>query len=104
MLEDHADRAADVAQVGIAESGELAAVDLDAAARGAVEQVDAADERALSGAGTADDAEDFAGTDVDGDVLERVKDRSVRADVGLGDVFELDHGGCRKEPSGAAGR
>ena len=58
-----------------------------------IEQIDAANERALTGAGSTDDAKDFSWADRNRDVLERLEDFTVVADVGLRDVFEFDHEG-----------
>ena len=102
VLEDHADGAADLAQIVVGKLREILAVDDDAAARRAVEQVDAAYKRALACARATDDAEDFSGADVYGDILERIKRRSVRTDVSLRNVFELDHGMRSKEDCGGS--
>jgi hypothetical protein len=68
MLEHHADVAARGAQLGVAELQQVAAVDDDLAAGGAVEQIEAAHQRAFARAAAADDAEHLARLDVQVDV------------------------------------
>ena len=91
VLEDHADAAAAFAQLVFGELGEVLAVDRDGAFAWAVEKVDAAHERALAGAGAADDAEDLAGADLDRHVVEGLELPTFRRLVGLGYVVKLDH-------------
>ena len=93
MLKDHANGTANIAKICVAELRQILAVNDDAAAGRAIEQIDAANERALTGAGSTDDAEDFSWADRNRDVLERLEDFTVVADVGLCDVFEFDHEG-----------
>ena len=61
-LEDHADGTADRLQVG---GPDLHTVRMDVAAIDRLQPVDAAQERALAGAGAADDGHHFAGLDVE---------------------------------------
>ena len=102
VLENHADRAAYLAQFVVGEFVEHAAVDIDRARGGAVEEVDAAHERAFPGARATDDAEDFSGLDVDRDVLQGVEDFTLGSAIRLSDVLKLDHGvgafARRREP------
>ena len=65
MLEDHTNRASFLSQFGIRHFGQILAVDDDGPGSRAVEKVDAANQRALTGAASADNAEDIAGFDVD---------------------------------------
>ena len=60
VLEDHADLAAGLGQLAIAEGGQVLAIDHHLAVGGPLEQVDAANEGALAGAGGTDHTEDFA--------------------------------------------
>lgn len=76
MLEDHADTAARLpefpsgARSAPGEGGEVLPGDGDRAGGGLLQQVDAADERGLAGAGLADDAVDLAFADVEIDAVE----------------------------------
>ena len=93
VLKDHANGTANIAKICVAELRQILTVNDDAAAGRAIEQIDAANERALTGAGSTDDAKDFSCADRNRDVLERLEDFTVVADVGLRDVFEFDHEG-----------
>ena len=88
-LEYHADLASRGAQLLVGERGHVRAVDCDGAAGGPLEQVHAADQRALARAGEADDAEDLARLDVEGDVLESVDGGAAGAE-GLAEVADFD--------------
>ena len=91
VLEDHADRTAGFTEFRFREVGENLAVYDDVPRRGTVEKIDAAHERALPGARAPDDAEDFARTDFERNVLERIKGLPFGRRVGLRDVLEFDH-------------
>lgn len=75
VLEDHADPAARPAQFparpgsASGQGGEVVAVDAHGARGGAFQEVDAADERGLAGAGLADDAVHLAFADVQVDAV-----------------------------------
>ena len=60
MLEHHADVATRGAQLGIGQLHQVATVDDDLACRGAVEQIQAAHQRAFARTGATNDAEHFA--------------------------------------------
>ena len=87
LLEDHADRTAGFTEFRFREVGENLAVYDDVPRRGTVEKIDAAHERALPGARAPDDAEDFARTDFERNVLERIKGLPLGRRVGLRDVL-----------------
>ena len=76
MLEDHADTAAGLAQLlagagaAAGEGGEVDAVHRHGARGGALQKVDAADERGLAGAGLADDAVHLALAHLEIDAVE----------------------------------
>ena len=76
MLEDHADTAACLPQfparsrAAAGQRGEVLAGDGHRAGGGALQEVDAADERGLAGAGLADDAVHLAFADVQIDAVQ----------------------------------
>ena len=90
MLEDHPDLAAEAAQAGGVEGGDVLAGDQDAAGRGLLEAVDQAQQGALAGAGMADQAEHL--TLLDAQVGGLQGGNVPPGDpIGLLDVVELDH-------------
>jgi hypothetical protein len=100
VLEDHADTAARPAQLpagaGSApgEGGEVLSGDGDRAGGGTLQQVDAADERGLAGAGLADDAVHLAFADVEIDAVQG-GDLTAAGAVDLGQACGGDHVGFR---------
>ena len=70
LLQHDADLAA---QPGDVDHREVDAVDQHAAALGHVEPLDQLGERALAGAGGADDADDLAGLDAEADVVQHLR-------------------------------
>ena len=60
VLEDHADLAASLSQIPLAEGDQVLAIDDDLPLGGALQQVDAADEGTLAGTGGTDHPEDLA--------------------------------------------
>jgi len=91
-LEDHADGLAAVA--GEFERGhfrEVLAVGDDRARSGAVETGDEIEQRGLSGAGRAEESEEFAGWDGQRDVVDRAN-RGFAEGIVAGDAVELDGG------------
>ena len=84
MLEDHADAAAQRLQFALAQRRDLAAVDLDGAAVGPFEPVEAADQRRLAGAAAADQAEHLAAPHAERHAVERHGGAET-----LADGFEL---------------
>lgn len=90
-LEDRADAAAGIAESGGAEGGEVLAVDDDLARRRALQQVEAACERALARAGRADDGEDLAGGDGELDVVEHGGGVRRTDPEDLGESNDFDH-------------
>lgn len=72
VLKHHADVAARCAQLGVGQLHEVASVDDDLAVRGAVEQIQAAHQRAFARAGAADDAEHLARSDFQIDATQGV--------------------------------
>ena len=77
LLEDHADPLADEVEVPALLAGararalaDVVALEEDLALLGRLEQVDAAQQRALAGAARAEDADDFAFGDVEVDAFE----------------------------------
>jgi hypothetical protein len=100
VLEDHADTAACLAQLlagaGAAadEGGEVLSGDRHGAGGGTLQEVDAADEGGLAGAGLADDAVHLALADVQIDAVEGGDLSTARA-VDLGEALGGDHVGFR---------
>ena len=76
----------------MAQAGNVFAVDEDAPAVGAFEDVEGADQGALAGAGRADDAEDLALGDVQVDVLQR-DDVALAGTVSLVELLDANHVG-----------
>ena len=69
LLEHHADMAAQLAQIGV-RAADLDAVGDDGAGLIGLQPVDAAEQRALAGAGAADDGDHVALGDVERDALQ----------------------------------
>ena len=90
VLKHHANFVARGAQLRIAHGHQIAAIHDHLARCGAVEQIDAAHQRAFARARAADDAEDFTLLNGQVDVLERF-DRPLGALVGQGQVPNVDH-------------
>ncbi len=90
MLEDHAALMACLTQGGGIHRGQVLSVDENPAGARALEQVDAADERRLAGAGEADDAVNRAFGHLQVDILQRLHGTGSAA-VGFGDVVQCDH-------------
>ena len=95
MLEDHADRAARVAQSRLGQGRDVGAVDDDPAGAGLLQAVDEADQGRLAGAGAADHAEDRALRHGEIDVLQRRHGLAVAAGKDLRDLFQA-HDGLRR--------
>ncbi len=95
MLEDHADRAAKLAQALALGVRHPHAAYEDLAARRALQKVDEAHQRRLAGPGGADDAEDLALGDREVDAVER-GNRTILAGKAFGDALEPDH---RRQPA-----
>ena len=89
-LEDHADVLPRLEQIASAELRHVAPVDAHRAGGRPLEEVDAAHERALSGAAQADNAEDLPVLDAQVHIPQRV-DVAGRRGVGLVEMFDFDH-------------
>jgi len=91
VLKDHPDALAEAPQAVGIQRGDVLAVDQDASAGGLLEAVDQTQQRALAGAGVADQTEDFTGGDLQ---LRRLQGRDVSAagPIGFVDLMEFDHG------------
>nr|WP_255515049.1 hypothetical protein [Quadrisphaera sp. INWT6] len=101
-LEDGADAAARLAQLPLAQGGEVAAADEHRARRRALQQRGAGGERRLAGAGRADDGGDLPGGD--GQVEGVQHGGGVLAlPVGFGELAELDHGWVTAGSPGLSG-
>jgi hypothetical protein len=92
VLEDHADLRARVRQLAGARPAravpaDAAAVHAHDARRRLLQEIDAAEQRALARAARPDQADHLAGGDRQGDAVER----AYRAEA-LGEVLDLDHG------------
>ena len=93
-LEDHADGVAAVAgEFDGIDGGEVAAADVDGAGGGTVESGQEIEEGGLAGAGAAEERDEFALADFEGDVVDG-GDGGVAEMVVAGDVLGLDEG-CR---------
>ena len=90
LLKDHADLLALAVELSALERRELHAIDDDASARRAFEQVDTSNQRRLARAGETDNAENFACLDMQAHILHGVHIRPAGFE-GFGDVFELNH-------------
>ena len=88
VLENHGHPTTIRAQLLAGQGGDVAAIDLDSAQRGALEQVDGAHERRLAGVAHADDAENVTVGNLDVDIGEGV-DEPVGLD---GFIRRLDDG------------
>jgi hypothetical protein len=86
MLEDHADPSTDLAQFALAKRDDVLSEDLDAATVGLLQPIEAANERRLSSAAAADDAENFATLHFERHAV----DCRERAEP-LGDIHESQH-------------
>src|SRR5450830_155092 len=73
LLENHADILARIAQRALAQAGQFSASDSNAAAIGAFEQVNQAQQGRFAGAALADQAENIAGINLQRDRFDRVK-------------------------------
>ncbi len=91
MLKDHPDALAETPQAIGIQCGDVLAVDQDASAGGLLEAVDQAQQRALAGAGVADQPEHLTGGDFQ---LRRLQggDFSAAGPIGFVDLMEFDHG------------
>ena len=90
MLEYHADILARLAQLLFAQGQHILPVDEHLPRRGALQQIDATDERRLARTGQADNAIDFAGINGQIDALQRMH-RPRRAGISFLDMRKLDH-------------
>jgi len=91
-LEDHADGIAAVAgEFDGIDGGEVASADVDSAGGGAVEPSQEIEKGGLAGAGTAEECDEFALADFEGDVVDG-GDGGVAEVVVAGDVLGLDEG------------
>ena len=93
MLEDHADAATRLAQPGFVQCQHVAAQHLDPARIRAFQQVDAADQRGLAGAGAADDAINLARRHIEGHAVQRQRFRPARGEAAC-QVAKPDGGRC----------
>ena len=89
LLEDEPERAQpELGEVAVAQLGEIASLEDDAAAGGPVERAEELKERRLPGAARAFESDELAGLDAQVDALERV-DHERAANEGLADAAEL---------------
>src|SRR3546814_12371424 len=98
MLGDQGEARAEAGEVPCRKRADVLSGDPDAAAAGALQAVDAANQRALAGAAAADDPEDLAAPDLKADTLQR-RDRPCRPVEPFADALETD-----KDGRGLAGR
>ncbi len=91
-LEDHADGVAAVAgKFDWIDRGEVASADMDGAGSGAVEPSQEIEKGGLAGAGAAEEGNEFALADLEGDVVDG-GDGGVAEVIVAGDVLRLDEG------------
>ena len=91
LLEDHANIAANAAELALGLADDVGAVEKQLPARGGIEAVDEANQRGLTGTRVADDAEDFTRLDGERDAVDG-GDFAVAGFEDLGNVPELDPG------------
>ena len=102
-LEDEADLLAPHArQFVVGQAGHVAAVEVVAAAVGAVEQADDVEQRGLAGAGRPHDGEVFAGRDVEADAAQGMHFLVADGEDAL-DAGECDHLAAVAAPLSALG-